>query len=55
MADQAHLLVVYLAKVIEFSDVGIIVCGIILAAVNFVRDGTRVRDWVLAYEDFAQT
>ena len=52
MADEAHLFVVYIARVIEFSGVGIIVGGIILAGVNFVRDGARLRDWVLAYERF---
>jgi uncharacterized membrane protein len=38
--------------VIEFAGVAIIVGGIILAAVNFMRDGLRLRDWVLAYEQF---
>lgn len=37
---------------IEFSGVAIIVGGIILAAVNFVRDGARLRNWLLAYEQF---
>ena len=52
MGDQAHLFVVHLAKVIEFSGVAIIVGGIVLAALNFVRDGSRLRNWVLAYEQF---
>ena len=52
MGDQAHVFVVQLAKVIEFSGVAIIVGDIILAAVNFMRDGLRLRDWVLAYEQF---
>ena len=52
MGDQAHLFVVYLAKAIEFSGVAIIVGGILLAAINFIRDGWRLQDWVLAYEQF---
>ena len=52
MGDQAHIFVVHLAKVIEFSGVIIIVGGIILAAVNFIRDASRLRDWVLAYQQF---
>ena len=43
MGNQAHVFVVHLAKVIEFSGVTIIVGGIILAAVNFIRDGLRLR------------
>ena len=52
MGDQAHIFVVYLAKAIEFSGVAIIVGGILLAAINFIRDGWRLQDWVLAYEQF---
>src|SRR4051794_36928418 len=52
MGDQAHIFVVHLAKVIEFLGVAIIIGGIILAALNFIRDGVRLRDWVLAYEQF---
>ena len=52
MGDQAHIFVDQLAKVIECSGVAIIVGGIILAAVNFVRDGARSGDWLLAYEQF---
>ncbi len=52
MADQIHALVAQLAKVIEFAGVAIIVGGIVLASINFVRDGVRLKDWVLAYERF---
>lgn len=52
MGDQAHIVVVQLAKMIEFSGVAIIVGGIILASVNFIRDGVRLGDWLRAYEQF---
>ena len=47
MGDQAHVFVVHLAKLIEFSGVAIIVGGIILAAVNFTRDGLRYLSRIL--------
>jgi hypothetical protein len=36
MGDQAHVFVVHLAKVIEFSGVAILVGGIILAAAKLL-------------------
>src|SRR6476620_3892302 len=49
---QVHDVVVYLAKIIELSGVAIIMAGIIFAAVNFVWEGVRFRDWRLAYDEF---
>ena len=52
IGNQAHDLVVHLAKIIEYLGVAIIVGGIVIAAANFLRDGAQSRDWRLAYEEF---
>ena len=48
MIDQAHLLVDQLAKPLELVGVVIILGGIVIASVLFVRDGMRT-DWQGAY------
>jgi uncharacterized membrane protein len=49
LTEQAHLFVDQLAKVLELVGVAIILVGIFLATVTFVRDGSRTRDWRAAY------
>jgi uncharacterized membrane protein len=41
-----------IAKGLELVGVAIIVGGIILATLKFVRDGTRAGDWQLAYPEY---
>lgn len=49
MWTDAHALVDQLAKVLELVGVAIILGGIILATVAFLRDGSRTKDWRSAY------
>src|SRR5262249_28738902 len=49
LTDQLHAFVDTLAKLLELIGVAIIVVGIILATVVFVRDGSRKTDWRSAY------
>src|SRR5215813_4313688 len=48
-SEQVHVFVDQLAKALELVGVAIILGGIILATVAFVRDGTRASDWRSAY------
>ena len=50
MADQVHIIVDQLAKLIELAGVAIIVGGIAIAAAAFCRLGYRTGDWLAAYE-----
>jgi uncharacterized membrane protein len=47
--EQVHTFVDLLAKVLELFGVAIILGGIILATVTFLRDGARTGDWRSAY------
>jgi uncharacterized membrane protein len=49
LAEQAHAFVDLLAKALELIGVAIILGGIILATVAFLRDGSRTSDWRSAY------
>jgi len=49
LTEQVHLFVDQLAKALELVGVVIILGGIILATVTFVRDGARANDWRSAY------
>jgi uncharacterized membrane protein len=49
MTEQIHTFVDLLAKVLELFGVAIILGGIILATVTFLRDGARTGDWRSAY------
>jgi uncharacterized membrane protein len=47
--EQAHLVVDQLAKLLELVGVAIILGGIILASLAFLREGSRTGDWRAAY------
>lgn len=47
----AHAFVDQLAKLLELVGVGIIIGGVALAAVLFVRSGFRSGQWQAAYQD----
>jgi uncharacterized membrane protein len=49
LTEQAHAFVDQLAKALELVGVAIILGGIILATVAFLRDGSRTSDWRSAY------
>ena len=48
--EVAHAFVDQLAKLLELGGVGIIIAGVVLAAVNFVRAGLRDGEWQAAYQ-----
>ena len=50
--DQAHAFVDQLAKLLELVGVAIILGGILIASVTFLRDGSRTRDWRSAYPQY---
>ena len=50
--EQIHAVVDLFAKALELVGVGIILGGIILATVKFLRDGWRTRDWRSAYPGY---
>jgi uncharacterized membrane protein len=47
-----HAFVDQLAKALELIGVAIIVGGIVLATLKFVRDGRRTHDWQSVYPDY---
>ena len=49
LTEQVHAFVDQLAKVLEIVGVAIIVGGIVLASLQFVRDGRRSGDWQSGY------
>jgi uncharacterized membrane protein len=49
LTDQVHAFVDQLAKVLELLGVAIILGGITLATVTFLRDGLRTSDWRSVY------
>jgi uncharacterized membrane protein len=48
--DVAHAFVDHLAKLLELAGVGIIIGGVVLAAVLFVRSGLSGGTWQAAYQ-----
>jgi uncharacterized membrane protein len=50
--EQIHALVDQLAKGLEIVGVAIIVGGILVATLTFVRDGVRAGDWRSAYPHY---
>jgi uncharacterized membrane protein len=52
LTEQAHTLVDQLAKLLELVGVVIILGGIMLATVTFLREGARARDWRSAYPGY---
>jgi uncharacterized membrane protein len=52
LTDQAHALVDQFAKVLELFGVAIILSGIVLATVTFLRNGSRTKDWRSAYPGY---
>jgi uncharacterized membrane protein len=49
LTDQVHALVDQFAKALELLGVAIILGGIGLATVTFLRNGSRTKDWRSAY------
>jgi uncharacterized membrane protein len=47
--EQAHVFVDQLAKLLELLGVAIILGGIAVATVTYLRDGARTRNWRSAY------
>jgi uncharacterized membrane protein len=52
LTEQTHAFVDQLAKVLELVGVAIILGGIVLATVSFLRDGARTGDWRSAYPGY---
>jgi uncharacterized membrane protein len=52
LTEQIHSFVDQIAKALELAGVAIIVGGILLATLSFVRDGTRSGDWQSAYPNY---
>jgi uncharacterized membrane protein len=52
LTDQIHAFVDQLAKLLELAGVAIILGGIVLASVIFIRDGVRTKDWRSAYPHY---
>jgi len=52
LTDQVHAFVDQLAKALELIGVTIIVGGIVLATLRFVRDGRLTHDWQSAYPNY---
>jgi len=52
LTEQVHAFVDQLAKALELVGVAIIVGGIVLATLRFVRDGRRAHDWQSAYPNY---
>jgi uncharacterized membrane protein len=52
LTEQVHAYVEQIAKALELIGVAIIVGGIALATLKFVRDAKRAADWESAYPDY---
>jgi len=50
--EQVHALVDQLAMVLELVGVGIILAGIVLATVTFLRHGSRTANWRSVYPQY---
>lgn len=49
---EAHAYIEQLAKILEIAGVAIILGGVLLATIWFVRSGAGSRDWRLSYEQY---
>jgi len=52
LTEQVHAFVDQLAKLLELVGVAIILGGIALATLTFLRQGARTRDWRSAYPGY---
>lgn len=52
LIEQVHAFVEEIAKGLELIGVAMIVGGIVLATLKFVRDGTRAAKWESAYPNY---
>jgi uncharacterized membrane protein len=52
LTEQIHTYVDQLAKALELAGVAIIVGGIVLATLTFIREGRRDREWQSAYSEY---
>ena len=52
LTEQTHAFVDQLAKALELIGVAIIVGGIALATLRYLRDGKRTGNWQSAYPDY---
>ena len=50
--EQAHLVAVFLARLIEMVGVGVIVGGIVIATTVFIRGGLSAYGWGQAYKQY---
>jgi hypothetical protein len=50
--EQVPAFVDQLAKTLELPGVAIIVGGVVLASLRFIRDGTRAGDWQTAFPHY---
>ena len=50
--SEAHAIIEQLAKLLEMGGVAIILGGVLLATIWFVRAGLSSRDWRLSYEQY---
>lgn len=49
---RAHTVADFLAKLLEIGGVGIILCGVVLASLLFLRAGFSRGDWRSSYEQY---
>lgn len=52
MTEQIHAYADQIAKALELAGVAIIVGGIILATLTYIREGGRAGDWESAYSSY---
>lgn len=50
--EQVHAYIEQLAKLLEIAGVAIILGGVLIASVGFVRDGLRTGVWRSSYEQY---
>ena len=50
--SHAHLIADILAKLLEILGVAIIIAGVVLASILFLRAGLKTRAWRSAYESY---
>ena len=50
--SDAHFFVEQIAKVLELVGVAIIILGVALASVLFLRQGVNTKNWRMAYESY---
>ena len=52
LTEQVHAIVEQLAKLLELVGVAIILGGIVLATMTFLREGSRTHDWRSGYPGY---